>query len=202
MAGSDDQVNPSRPFDLAERVAPVGAGTVSTLLKVDGWASSIQSDTPAFVPTPLPGSTACDVIEQFAQALVSDATGIERLLLLKSLQKAFLDCIGHDTDLMEDEVMARLKGFVTVHGKATFIQLFLSVYFSNYVFWDESQSSLIRWLRTTRPLEKSQRTIEVVESMSRRVVIAAYVDVRDRSTAEALLRNIQRKLQELLKTAA
>jgi hypothetical protein len=129
MAGSDEQVNPSRLFDLAERVAPVRAGIVSTLLKVDAWASSIQSDTPAFEPTPLPGSTACRVIEQFAQALVSDATGIDRLLLLKSLQEAFLDCIGPDTDLMADEVMARLKGFVTVHGKAAFIQLFLSVLF-------------------------------------------------------------------------
>jgi hypothetical protein len=202
MAGSNEQINPSRLFDLAKRVAPVGRGIVSTLLKVDAWASSIQSDTPAFVPTPLPESNAYDVIEQSARALVGNATGIEKLLLLKSLQEAFLNCIGPETDLTADEVMARLKGFVTVHGKATFIQLFLAVYFSNYVFWDASQSSLIRWLRSTRPLEEPERTIEDIESMCRRVVIAAYMDVKDRSTAEALLRKIQRKLRELLKTAA
>jgi hypothetical protein len=75
-------------------------------------------------------------------------------------------------------------------------------YFSNYVFWDASQSSLIRWLRTTRPLDESESTLEDVESMSRRVVITAYIDVKDRLTAEALLHNIQRKLQELLKRAA
>jgi hypothetical protein len=198
MEGNDKQTSPSRLFDLTQQyAAPVGAGIVSTLLKVDAWASSIQSDTPAFEPTPLPGSTACEVIEQFAQALVRDATGIERLLLLKSLQEAFFYASRLDADLSAGEMTIRLKGFVNRRGKAAFIEQFLSVYFFNCV-----------WLVKPRrfrglPVEEFERSIQV-QRICRRAVIAAYAseDVKDRLTAEALIHNIAAELQELLKLAA
>jgi hypothetical protein len=193
MAGSDEHVNPTRLFHLTQRVAPVGRGIISTLLKVDAWASSIQSDTPAFVPSPLPESTASEVIEQFALALVDDAAaGIERLLLLKSLQEALLSCVDQDTDLTAGEIIAQLAGFVVHHGKSVFLQLFLSLYFFNDVLLDGSPSS---WIRTTLSLEEFQRTIEDVERMCRRAVSAAYADVRDRSTAETLIHNIEAELR-------
>jgi hypothetical protein len=199
MAASDKQVNPGGLFDLGQRVAPVGTGIISTLLKVDAWASSIQSDTPAFVPTPLPESTAWEVIEQFTQALVSDATGIERLLLLKSLHEAILCCVGGDTDLTADELIASLKEFVDRHGKSVFLQLFLSQYFLHNVLLDRSHSC---WIRTTLSLEEFERTIGDVERMCRRAVIAVYADATDRSSARRLIHNIQAELQALLQLAA
>jgi hypothetical protein len=168
----------------------LGRGIISTLLKVDAWTSSIQSDTPAFVPTPLPGATACEVIEQFAQALVSDATGIEKLLLLKSLQEAFFYSAGLDTDISADEITDRLKGFVNRRGEAAFIEQFLSLYFFNYVWLDESRLQAL-------PVEDAERSIQV-ETMCRRAVVAAYAEVRDRSTAETLIRNIEAELRRIM----
>jgi|ERR1041385_2459108 hypothetical protein len=177
--------------------AQADSGVISTLLKVDAWASSIESDTPAFIPTSLPGSTACDVIEQFAQALVSDATGIERLLLLKSLQEAFFYSVGLDTDLSADEITSRLKGFIKCRGKAAFIEQFLSLYFFVYVWLDESRRP------QALSVEGFDHSIHV-ERMCRRAVIAAYAaeDVKDHLTAQALIHNIQAELQKLLNVAA
>jgi|ERR1041385_5478167 hypothetical protein len=172
-------------------------GVISTLLRVDAWASSIESDTPAFVPTPLPGSSTCDVIEQFAQALVSDATGIERLLLLKSLQEAFFYSISLDTDLSADEIASRLKGFINRRGKAAFIEQFLSLYFFFYVWLDESRRP------QARTVEGFEHSIHI-ERICRRAVIAACAaeDVKDRLTAQTLIHNIQAELQQLLDLAA
>jgi hypothetical protein len=151
------------------------------------------------VPSPLPESTASDVVEQFALALVGDAAaGIERLLLLKSLQEAILYCIGQDTGRTADETIARLTGFVVRHGKSVFLQLFLSLYFFNDVLLDGSPSA---WIRTTLSLEEFQRTIEDVERMCRRAVSAAYADVRDRSTAETLIHNIEAELRGIMRLA-
>src|SRR5215467_15659433 len=79
--------------------AQVGPGVISTLLKVDAWASAIKC--PSIVS---PRSTACDVIEQLAQRLICGATGFEKLLLLKSLQEAFLYCLDLHTDFTPDEI--------------------------------------------------------------------------------------------------
>src|ERR1041385_8391646 len=96
------------------RKAEFGPGVISTLLKVDAWASSIGLDSPSDVS---PGSTACDVIEQLAQSLIAEASGIEKQLLLKSLLEAFLYSVGLDTDLTAEEIMTRLRQFVHHRGK-------------------------------------------------------------------------------------
>jgi len=168
--------------------AQVGPGVIATLLKIDAWVSSIHSNSPV---NSSPGSTACDVIEHLAQAFIGEATGFESQLLRKSLLEAFFYCVGLDTDLTADEITSRLKRFVTRRGKSAFIQQFLSLYFFNYVLLDEGESA--------RAQAETHDT-RGVERMCRRAVIAAYEpgNVLDRSTAEALIHNIQAGLQELM----
>ena len=165
-------------------------GLVSTLLKVDAWASSIHG--PSVVP---PGSTACDVIEQLAQAFIADATGIERQLLLKSLLEAFFYCVGLDTDITAGEITVRLKRFVDRRGKSAFLQQFLSLYFFNYVWLDGSGSGR----EQTEALEEFEHSMKDVERMCRKAVIAACAPegVMDRPTAETLIHNIQAGLMKL-----
>jgi hypothetical protein len=171
------------------RKAEFGPGVISTLLKVDAWASSIGLDSPSDVS---PGSTACDVIEQLAQSLIAEASGIEKQLLLKSLLEAFLYSVGLDTDLTAEEIMTRLRQFVHHRGKAAIIEQFLSLYFFNRVWLGEA-----RW----SPAEDHE--VVGLERMCRRAVIAAYApdDLMDRSTAEILVHNIQTELRELMKLA-
>jgi hypothetical protein len=171
--------------------AQVGAGAVSTLLKVDAWASSIQSGSTV---TPSPGSTACEVIEQLAQAFVGEATGIEMQLLRKSLLEAFFYCVGLDTDLTAGEITNRLKGFIIHRGKSAFIQRFLSLYIFNYVL-----------LLVGEPARAQGVILDMkrVERMCHKAVMASYrpQDVMDPSTAETLIHNIQAGLQELMNLA-
>lgn len=165
-------------------------GLIGTLLKVDEWASSIHG--PSVV---LPGSTACDVIEQLAQAFIADATGIERQLLLKSLLETFFHCVGLDTDITADEITVRLKRFVDRRGKSAFLQQFLSLYLFNYVWLDVNGSGGAQ----TEVVEEFEHSMKDLERMCRRAVTVAYSPdgVMDRSSAETLIRNIQAGLMKL-----
>jgi hypothetical protein len=172
-------------FDGEAQVAP---GVISTLLNVDAWASTIQSDSPM---TPSPGSTACDVIEQLAQAFIGEATGIEMQLLRKSLLEAFFYCVGLDTDLTAEEITSRLKRFINYRGKSAFIQRFLSLYAFNYVLLDVGGSGLGQAV-----IHDMKR----VERMCQKAVMAAYKPehVMNQRTAETLIHNIHGGLQELM----
>jgi hypothetical protein len=175
---------------IFDEKAQVGPGVIATLLKVDAWASSIQSDA---LVTPSLGSTACDVIEQLANAFVSEATGIERQLLRKSLLEAILYCVGLDTDVTAEEIISRLTRFVNRRGKAAFIQQFLSLYFFNYLLLDVSNSG---------QTPAVNYDMKLVERMCRRAV-AAFTpeDVKDLTTAEALIHKIHSELRGLMKSA-
>jgi hypothetical protein len=169
---------------------------VSALLKVDAWASSVQSRSVSVGMNSWPGSTTCDIIEQFARAFINDATGIEKVLLLKSLQEALLYGVDLDTDLTADEITSRLKEFVNSRGKAAFIEQFLSIYFFNYLWLDESRRPQIP------AVEEFEYSMQV-ERMCRRAVIAALApeDVMDRSSAQTLLLDILEGLRGLMKLA-
>jgi hypothetical protein len=175
------------------RKGRIGAGLISTLLKLDAWASPIQSDLPAVVSTSLPGSTACDGIDRLAEALVDDAEGIERLLLLKSLQEAFF-CVAPYPDLTASEITSRLKEFVSCWGKGAVIKQFLFQFFFNQLLLDLTHAG------RTQAITYEMKS---VAKMCRREVIAAYApkDVMDRSTAETLIHNIQAGLLGQMKLA-
>ena len=176
---------------MDKKAEHVGTGVVTTLLKVDAWASSIQSDSPAAASISLCGSTACDVIDQLAQALVDDATGIEGLLLSKSLQETFFYCVGFDPDLTVSEITSRVKGFINRWGKGALIQQFLYLFFFNQLL---AQSG---WTHAVAYDMKSAARI------CRRAVMAANPpqELVDRSTAETLIHNIQAGLSRYVKAA-
>jgi hypothetical protein len=173
------------------RKGRIGTGLISTLLKVDAWASSIQSDSPGVVTASLRASTARDGIGPLAQELVDDAEGIERLLLLKSLQEAFI-CVVPYPDLTAGEITGRLKEFVNCWGKGVLIQQFLFQFFFNQMLSGLTHAGRIQGM--TYEMKRVAR-------MCRRAVIGAYepADVMDRSTAETLIHNIQAELRGEMK---
>jgi hypothetical protein len=172
----------------------VGPFVVTTLLKVNAWAESIQASGPDLVSGKLPPSVpARHPMQRIAENLVEYAAGIEHQLLLKSLQEALLCCVGFDTDLTSRQIRARLKRFLDRHTKVAFLKRFLSLYFFNLVWFHTADS--FRDQAVT--FQRFENDMKQVEKICRRIVFGAYehVDVLDESAAGELIRNIERRLR-------
>jgi hypothetical protein len=173
-----------------QREAPF---VVSTILKSNAWAESIQVEEPELVSQDVAASMpACDLIQQIAENLIDYAIGIERELLLKSLQEALFCCLGFDTNLTSLQIKTRLKRFLDRHTKAAFIRRFLSLYFFNLI-WLHTGEWLSDESVTSKMLEKD---IDELDRICKRAVVWAYkqVDVLNESAAEELIRNIEQRL--------
>jgi len=142
-------------------------------------------------------SSAEERIENIAESLTQNAGGTERDLLSKSLQETLLYCVGIDTAVSYSQVKTRLTRFLDRQGAPAVIQLFLSLFFFNYV-WFETGESFRAVALSPGEFEKE---MESVERICQRIVASTWeaYEVTERPldspAAEELIRDIEKRLR-------
>src|SRR5690242_18014182 len=91
----------------------------ATLRRVNEWTASLQES--GGMRHSGSAATASESIEQFADFLIAPGTGIERELLLKSLQEALFCSVHFATHLTAAQIVARLKRSLQSRGPAVFL---------------------------------------------------------------------------------
>ena len=178
------------------RVAPQ---VIATLLRLDEWTRSIHAGE---AESPLrrkliARASAPDPIRQIAENLIEHANGIERDLLLKSVQEVLFYSINFETGLNSAQIKMRLKHFLDHEKRSTFIRQFLSFYFFNYV-WYHTGESFRAWALTSQVFEKE---MENIEKICERIVASAFKShereepVLDRNAAKELIHNVEQRLR-------
>jgi len=172
---------------------------IATLLRLDEWTRSIHAGE---AESPLrrkliARASAPDPIRQIAENLIEHANGIERDLLLKSVQEVLFYSINFETGLNSAQIKMRLKHFLDHEKRSTFIRQFLSFYFFNYV-WYHTGESFRAWALTSQVFEKE---MENVEKICERIVASAFKShereepVLDRNAAKELIHNVEQRLR-------
>ena len=180
------------------RVAPP---VIATLLRLDEWTRSINAGE---AESPLrrkliARATAPDPIRQIAENLIEHASGIERDLLLKSVQEVLFYSVNFETGLNGAQIKTRLKQFLDHEKRSTFIRQFLSFYFFNYV-WYYTGEAIRAWALTSQVFEKE---MENVEKICEKTVASAFKShereepVLDRNAAKELIHNVEQRLRGL-----
>jgi hypothetical protein len=139
-----------------------------------------------------PAST---LIENIAENLIEQASGIERDLLSKSLQETLLYCTGIDFELDYSELKTRLLRLLESRGKSVLIEQFLSLCIFNFV-WFQVGDSFRATARTPSSFEKD---MESVERICQRIVASTWRSYASRqlntAAAEKLIRRIEQQLR-------
>ena len=180
------------------RVAPQ---VIATLLRLDEWTRSIHAGE---AESPLrrkliARASAPDPIRQIAENLIEHASGIERDLLLKSVQEVLFYSLNFETGLNGAQIKMRLKHFLDHEKRSTFIRQFLSFYFFNYV-WYYTGEAFRAWALTSQVFEKE---MENVEKICEKIVASAFKShereepVLDRNAAKELIHNVEQRLRGL-----
>jgi hypothetical protein len=171
-----------------------------TLVRLNTWILSVQ--TPEFdialdgIEARASKGDGRDLIEDVADSLIADADETERKLLWKSLQEMLFYCVGLE-NLTCAEFKKRLQQYLHRHGSASFIRIFLSLYFFNFV-WFETAESFRAFAWTP---DSFQKNMEAVERTCQRVVASAWRTFEkmqrplDLTAAQALERNIEEHLR-------
>ena len=179
----------------------VAAPVIATLLRLDEWTRSIHAGE---AESPLrrkliARATAPDPIRQIAENLIEHASGIERDLLLKSVQEVLFYSVNFETGLDGGQIKTRLKQFLDHEKRSTFIRQFLSFYFFNYV-WYYTGEAFRAWALTSQVFEKE---MENVEKICEKTVASAFKShereepVLDRNAAKELIHNVEQRLRGL-----
>ena len=171
-----------------------------TLVRLNSWILSVP--TPEF-DGHLDGIAAKarlgdgrDLIAHLADSLIADADETERKLLWKSLQEMLFYCVGLE-DLTCQELKRRLQHYVDRHGASSFIRMFLSLYFFNFVWFETSESfQAFAWTP-----DSFQKNMEAVERFCQRIVASAWKTFEqmhaplDLAAAHVLEREIEEQLR-------
>jgi len=179
----------------------VATPVIATLLRLDEWTRSIHAGE---AESPLrrkliARATAPDPIRQIAENLIEHASGIERDLLLKSVQEVLFYSLNFETGLNGAQIKTRLKQFLDHEKRSTFIRQFLSFYFFNYV-WYYTGEAFRAWALTSQVFEKE---MENVEKICEKIVASACRShereeaVLDRNAAKGLIHNVEQRLRGL-----
>ena len=179
----------------------VATPVIATLLRLDEWTRSIHAGE---AESPLrrkliARATAPDPIRQIAENLIEHASGIERDLLLKSVQEVLFYSLNFETGLNGAQIKTRLKQFLDHEKRSTFIRQFLSFYFFNYV-WYYTGEAFRAWALTSQVFEKE---MENVEKICEKMVASAFRShereeaVLDRNAAKGLIHNVEQRLRGL-----
>ena len=177
----------------------IGPSLVFTLLRVSEWAKSIQAGE---AENPLRrklthSATGSEPIQQIAENLIERASGIERDLLLKSIQELLFYCVNFETNLNLEQIKTRLKGFLDQEKRFAFMQQFLCFYVFNYVSFYTSDS--FRAMSSTPQVFEQE--MEQVEKICERTVASALEpyeqaeSVLDPTAAEELIQKIEQRLR-------
>ena len=179
----------------------VAVPVIATLLRLDEWTRSIHAGE---AESPLrrkliARASAPDPIRQIAENLIEHASGIERDLLLKSVQEVLFYSLNFETGLNGAQIKTRLKQFLDHEKRSTFIRQFLSFYFFNYV-WYYTGEAFRAWALTSQVFEKE---MENVEKICEKTVASAFKShereepVLDRNAAKELIHNVEQRLRGL-----
>ena len=76
------------------------------------------------------------LVESIANWICRETGANQRAVAMKSLQETLFLCINIDSDLPPSEVGRRLETYVELSGSKGLIRLFLSIHFSNLIFFD------------------------------------------------------------------
>jgi len=117
-----------------------------------------------------PDRIAAEMIETIAERLTKGGNGVERKLLSKSLQETLFYCVGFDAKMSYPEFKGILARYLDRHGASSIIELFLSLFFFNFV-WFETGDSLRALAWNPGSFEKN---MEEVEALCKRVVNATW----------------------------
>jgi hypothetical protein len=138
------------------------ASLSSTLVRFQKWTVSLETeaDTPSpRVPAKASEDKDSDAIEQVAESLIEDVSGIDRRLLSKSLQETLIRCSGFAVDLTQNELRKRVRQFLKRESSAFTMQRFLSSYFFNFIWFQTGESFRTRaW--TTAEFENDMESVE------------------------------------------
>jgi len=177
----------------------MGSSLVFTLLRISEWVKSIQAGE---AESPLrrkltSSATRSAPIEQIAENLIEGASGIERDLLLKSIQEVLFYSVDFETDLDLEQIKNRLKRFLDQEKRLVFMQQFLCFYVFNHV-WFHTSESFRAMASTSQVFEKE---MEQVEKICERVVASVLKPseqtdtILDRTAAEELIQKIEQRLR-------
>jgi|SRR5579862_5166045 len=169
----------------------VGHDASATLLRLMEWSGALQTKTLEIVANP-PTS---DSIEQIAENLVEPASGIERQLLLKSVQEALYYCVGFATNLTAPQITMSVKRWLAHHGQAALLQRFLSLYFFNAIWLHTAE--VFRGQAIT--VEALERDLQQLEQVCHEAIGEAYeqIETLEAASAEQLLRAIEQRLRTI-----
>ena len=187
------QVSPTaeRLRSYLTHAPPIGPLLLPTILQLITWTESLYASS---VISHLPATSATDPIEPLAEALVAPGNGIERQLLLKSIQEALFDFVGVDTKFTAGQLATRLKRcFDGKPAALLFIQQFLSLYFFNYVWFYTCE--FFRADMVTP--EAFEFEVEAVSGLCEKTVLEAFerVSALDATTLAALIQEIEGQLR-------
>ena len=177
----------------------IGPSLAFTFLRITEWVKAIQAGE---AESPLrrkltSSATRSDPIEQIAENLIERASGLERDLLLKSIQELLFYSVNFETGLNLEQITSRLKGFLDQEKRLAFMRQFLCFYVFNYV-WFHTGESFRAVSSTSQVFEKE---MEQVEKICERVVASALKpyeqaeSVLDRTAAEELIQKIEQRLR-------
>jgi len=178
-----------REFLKKEHLNDGLSATVFRLLK---WADTLDTTASEIARIP----TEADSVELIAEALLGSAGGIERQLLLKSVQEALYYCIDFASNLTGPQITVRLKRFLSQHGRVPLVERFLSLYFFNAV-WFHTAESFRGEMITMDVLEHDQQQIE---NICHEAIVAVYQDIQmfDARTAQKLIDEIEQRLRTII----
>ncbi len=172
---------------------PVGPLVNTTVPRLAAWLESMQA--PDLTVHSTSAEEASNPIEHLADALIPPGTGIERQLLLKTLQEALLHYVDFDINLTTEQVASRLKRFLDSQSNTLFMKRFLSLYFSNHVWFHASEL----FQRQAQTPEKCEHYLEELDKICEESVCLAYehVEVLNPGSVKKLIQRIEEYIRNL-----
>jgi hypothetical protein len=170
----------------------VGSLVNATVPRLAEWIESKQ------VPDLKVRSTsreAANPIEHLADTLIPPGAGIERQLLLKALQEALLYYVDFDISLTTEQVASRLKRSLDDQSSSFFIKRFLTLYFSNHV-WFHANELFQRQAQTPQTCE---HYLQQLDEICEESVVVAYeqVEVLNPGSVKKLIQRIEQYIRGL-----
>jgi hypothetical protein len=165
---------------------------------LNDWLASIQSDGLDCARISKEREPAADLIENIAESLIRATSGIEqRKLLSKSLQETLFYCAGIDANIDYPQFKTEFTRYLARHGAASIVQLFLSLYVFNFVWFEVSES----FRATARTPYSFEKDMEGVEAICKEVVDLVWKRFErtkrplDSSAARELMLDIEQQLR-------
>lgn len=177
---------------------PASLGT--TLVRLHEWAITVASSgieaTLNGASGLLAASSGIEAIEFIGESLTTGQKGLERELMMKSIQEALFYCTGTNPDISFLQWKGRLLRYLDQRGPSTFVQRFLSLALFNSV-WFQTRESFRPGAHSP---DRFRNDMYEVERICQRACGACWRSMKlkhrklELADAQQLLRDIEMKL--------